>query len=528
LCAVTGLVLLAYAPLYAAQAQALWARPHYQFFPFVWLGAALLIGARFPRGRALKPGAFVPTCVLLALSWGLLAVAEAIFSPWLGAVALLFLLLTVCYTLGGRALVRQLLPAWVLLWLSVPPPLGLDTALVLGLQGFTSRWSSSLLDLFGVYHVIAGNVVEIGNQRLFIEQACTGINSLFSILACTVFYVFWARIPVLRALALFLAAVFWILLANVARVFLVAYLARRWSINLAEGWEHDALGFVLFGVALGLIWSTDRLLVFLTPRRKNKALSPDPAVQEYEAPGAATLAARLSKSWMGSKTVAAAFAVLLVLHLGFYTWPGLTAVARASVAVVDLPESALPEDLRGWQRLKVSDDTRNPGSSFGEFSKTWIYRGDGYRPVLSLDYPFPEWHDLAICYKGQGWVLAGPGEHVPAGDEGKPAYYHLTFKKAGMRSGYLFYCEFDQAGQPVEADRGGTVMRQQSALRMCLSWIGQEPGALQAHQVGSVFQFQLFIESFAPLSSAELARAKEAFCQGFKSVRSRLLSKTPS
>ena len=36
------------------------------------------------------------------------------------------------------------------------------------------------------------------------------------------------------------------------------------AIDLSEGWRHEALGAGLFVVVLGLIWSTDRLLLFLT------------------------------------------------------------------------------------------------------------------------------------------------------------------------------------------------------------------------------------------------------------------------
>src|SRR5436853_413288 len=84
-----------------------------------------------------------------------------------------------------------LAPAWFFLWLLIPPPLNLDQRLVTRLQTFTARQSSRLLDQLGVLHVMQGNVVVIPHKHLLVEEACSGINSLFSMLACTLFFVLW-------------------------------------------------------------------------------------------------------------------------------------------------------------------------------------------------------------------------------------------------------------------------------------------------------------------------------------------------
>src|SRR5262249_8904027 len=194
-----------------------------------------------------------------------------IYFLWLGAFATLVLVLAVIYSMGGGLLVRQLLPVWIYLWLLIPIPFGLDNALVLSLQTLTTRWSSALLDLAGVHHVIAGHVLEVAGPRLFFLEACAGINSLFLVLFCAVFCVFFQRLPPVRATLLLLASVAWVLLANVARVFLIAYLFKRWDIDWTSGWRHDALGFAVFAFALALTWSTNCLILFLTPFAKRTA-----------------------------------------------------------------------------------------------------------------------------------------------------------------------------------------------------------------------------------------------------------------
>src|SRR5205823_3954299 len=112
---------------------------------------------------------------------------------------------------GGRALVLALLPVWLFLWLAVPLPLGLDQNLITSLQPLTARGSSVLLDQLGVFHVRAGNVIEVPGKRLMVEDACSGIHSLFAVLACTSFFALWSGRPGPWALVLIGLSLGWVL-----------------------------------------------------------------------------------------------------------------------------------------------------------------------------------------------------------------------------------------------------------------------------------------------------------------------------
>src|SRR5438876_511523 len=135
LVAAVAALALAHLPLLVAHGFALWGRPHYQFFPIVLVGAGLLA---WPAIKSAWPGtANDPertTWLLLGLNWVMLATALVLDSPWLGAVAFLVLLVALVHGLGGWRLVRATLPALVFLLLIIPPPFGLDTRLVNGLQ----------------------------------------------------------------------------------------------------------------------------------------------------------------------------------------------------------------------------------------------------------------------------------------------------------------------------------------------------------------------------------------------------------
>ncbi len=468
---------------------------------------------------------------LAVFAWFLLAGAEFLNSSWLAAVASLFLLLAAMYTLGGAALVRDLLPVWLFLWLLVPPPFGLDNTLVIILQTLTTRWSSSLLDFVRIQHVIAGHIMEVGGQRLFVEEACAGINSLFSILACTLFYVLFTRVPILRAAVLVLASIAWVLLANVARVFLIAYLSQRWNIQLAEGWRHEALGYLLFAVALGLIWSTNQLLLFLTPPRWSKNANAVEATvpPEEVAPPADKIAwtASIQQTWLNSWVAGAAFGLLLLGHFFLYGVPQTAFAGPGDVAsgVAKLNEDSLPRELDGWKRDKMSADNRSVGNAYGQYSKFWTYRGDVQSAVVSFDYPFAAWHNLSECYYGQGWDLEPPTNHTS--ESPGPAHFcEQRMKKSGLRSGYLLYCQFDTTGQILTPPPRGVAapfQRQESALRRLLAW--NEPQSDVVRPTGSVYQFQVFVETYAPLTPPEQIKTRARFFHAYEEIRHQLFSK---
>ena len=151
------------------------------------------------------------------------------------------------------------------------------------LQTTVTRMSSSVLDLLGVFHVREGNVIRLADRPLLIEEACSGIHSLFAVLAGMVFLAIYCRRSFARGLGLLAAAVTWVVLANTLRIVTVVYLAATWQVDVASGWSHEALGLAVFAVALGLTASTDNLFSLVADFR---ALPEESAQDLIDEPGA--------------------------------------------------------------------------------------------------------------------------------------------------------------------------------------------------------------------------------------------------
>ncbi len=226
--------------------------------------------------------------------------------------------------------------------------------------------------------------------------------------------------------------------------------------------------------------------------------------------------------WVG----AAAYLSLLIAHFGLYgtaVAEGPTAGGPVAAAVEPLGADSLPDRFEGWQRLDYAPTTRNPGSAFGENSRTWTYQAGPTTAALSLDYTFPGWHDLTRCYTGQGWTM--DDQAVRKSDGAAPdGFVAVKLTKPGYRSGYLLFCQFDQAGAALEPRLGASSLslyRQEAALRRWLRRLQGDPGRAAADPSGPVYQLQLFVESYSPFGASGRAAAEALFLHGLRTLRKR-------
>ena len=188
------IALAGFGPLMAQFFYNLWQFDTYQFFPLALAGGAFLIrrGVQQAR-RPLKPGSLWLRIPLLLAVLGILASAAVMWSPWLGAAAFLLAVLAASWWFGGWRLLREVLPGWLVLLTVLPPPLKLDTRFAMLLQEWATTGSSQLLGLLGIPHLLTGLIIEIPGQRLLVEEACGGINSVLFMTSACVFYAMWRR-----------------------------------------------------------------------------------------------------------------------------------------------------------------------------------------------------------------------------------------------------------------------------------------------------------------------------------------------
>lgn len=500
----------------------LWARPHYQFVPLVPLLAAVLAWRDTRRVEAPAPGGRWVGLAWMLVAWSLLAGGVLFASPLCGTVGALAALLTAAYLLGGPGLTSAVLPAWGFLWLAVPLPRHFDAALIGRLQALVSVWSSQLLDVLRVEHVMSGNVVEIAGRQLFVDQACSGVYSLMVLLMAVWFYEAWTRSPWPRAVVLLGFTVFWVIAGNVARVVAVVVLDTRFGIDAAQGWRHELVGLVGFLGMLAMVASTGSMLDFLASTRVARRLSA--LGRSFTAPYArrpggasddsgASDVARPRRTWLGSPALGCAFGLLLLpqLLIPGRDWDNALAQSDYHDRVFrPVNAETAPARVGGFVRTGYRSEHRDIRSTWGESSKIWEYATGSTGFAASLDYPFVGWHDLLLCYEGQGWrVISRKFE-----DDGVPLMTAELVNSEG-KFAFVIFTLFDRGGRPLTPPDGRDVFNV-LADRLNYRLFGQTdehaPNAL-THQV------QVFVErTGSPVTDVERTRARTLFEQTIEAV----------
>ncbi|MCX6971934.1 MAG: exosortase U [Verrucomicrobia bacterium] len=435
------LVLLGFGftPLLATFFFNLWKQPEYQFFPQALAAAGFLAWDRLrevPRG--MLRGKPAPAAVLLLLSLTMLALAVLVWSPWLAIVASLPAGIAVLWLIGGGQLLRNAAPAMVMVLTIIPPPLGLDLRLGLFLRELATILSSRTLDLLGVIHSVSGNVIELPGQKLLVEEACSGINSVLFVTAFCLFYLFWRRRPLWCFLICLPASLAFVVMGNVVRISLGASLRYYKGIDLLTGWKHETESIILVALYVLLVVSLESLF----PRSKTgdrKALPP-----------AAGLSSPLNfPVWF--KAACAVFAALGVLST-FQVWEksneGIQPLRAADSRLADGAVFSLPGRIGDWSRSETGPPTVNKIETLGLSSAIWNFQRPGMQAVIAFDYPIWRYHDVEGCYSNNGWTVERKEIFVPK--TGAPPRFQMEMKKDPGIRGTLWFATINEKGEWVD------------------------------------------------------------------------------
>lgn len=185
------------------------------------------------------------------------------------AAALLLALMTIAYAYVGPVVIRMMWFPILYLCFMVPIPGWLLDVVTQPLKLFVSEVVTHGLALAGYPVARLGVTIYVASYQLLVEDACAGLNSLVSLSAIGLFYVYMLRGSNWRYSILLLALVVPIAIAaNCVRVAALVLLTYHAGDAVAQGYLHNFAGMVTFTSALLFIFLVDRLL---TPVRDGLA-----------------------------------------------------------------------------------------------------------------------------------------------------------------------------------------------------------------------------------------------------------------
>lgn len=169
------------------------------------------------------------------------------------------------WLLAGRPMLWWAAPAVIFLGFMIPLPFRAETLLSGPLQSVASRLSCWFLQTLGQPAIREGNVVLIGDVRLNVVEACSGLRIFISICALAFIYDALAKKPWWTRCALLAAVAPVAVLANALRITLTGLLHVKISGEAAHRFSHDFAGWMMLPVAAVLLaawlWYVGRLIV---------------------------------------------------------------------------------------------------------------------------------------------------------------------------------------------------------------------------------------------------------------------------
>jgi len=154
--------------------------------------------------------------------------------------------------LCGWPVFRWSLPSVVFLWFMVPLPFRLDTALSRPLQYAATHASCWILQCLGQPALAENNIILLGDMRLEVEQACSGLRIFVGIVALAFVYFVLVRRAWWEKAILVLGIVPVALAANVTRIVGTSLLFQRFGGADAHEIIHNVAGYVMIPYAAAL------------------------------------------------------------------------------------------------------------------------------------------------------------------------------------------------------------------------------------------------------------------------------------
>lgn len=178
--------------------------------------------------------------------------------------AMYSLLLVAVYGVVGFQAMKVLAFPLIYLFFAFPPPETVIYTLTLPIKVAISDAAIAVLQLFGLPIGGTGVMIQIGQYQLLVAAACSGLNSIVSLSAITLFYIYLMHRGEHRIQAILLLFVLPVAIAaNFLRVLLLILLTYYGGEAVAQGFLHDLAGVTIFLLALMLIFLIDKIVVGL-------------------------------------------------------------------------------------------------------------------------------------------------------------------------------------------------------------------------------------------------------------------------
>ncbi|MBI5788567.1 MAG: exosortase [Candidatus Schekmanbacteria bacterium] len=181
-----------------------------------------------------------------------------------------FVFIGAYYSLIGKEARKWIFPALYLVFV-IPLPVFIVDMVTFPLKQIVSQLAEKSLALLHYPIFRNGVLLTIGDYKLLVADACSGMRSITSLLALISLYVYLQEAGIPRRMLVLISILPIAVLANTVRVASLALITFHFGESAGQSYYHDFSGFVVFGIALASLMMLDKLVIFLLERKKKPA-----------------------------------------------------------------------------------------------------------------------------------------------------------------------------------------------------------------------------------------------------------------
>lgn len=173
---------------------------------------------------------------------------------WFDLLSILPFVAGVFLLAGGWHAIRWTWPAIAFLTFMLPLPYSLEVALRDPLRKIGTKVSTYVMQTIGLPAIAEGNVIVVGDARIGVTEACSGMSMLMVFFAfSTAMALFIRERPIWEKLLVVASAVPIAIIANVTRITVTGILYATGFAEIADAFFHDFAGWMMIPLAFAIL-----------------------------------------------------------------------------------------------------------------------------------------------------------------------------------------------------------------------------------------------------------------------------------
>lgn len=300
--------------------------------------------------------------------------------------------------MGWEAFKIVAVPLGLLVFMVPLPPFIYNT-LSTKLQLVSSELGVAVIRLFDISVYLEGNVIDLGNFKLQVVEACSGLRYLFPLVSLSFIAAYIYKAAFWKKAIVFLSSIPITVFMNSFRIGVIGVLVEFYGIEQAEGFLHDFEGWIIFMACMAVLILE---MMILSRIGKNKRSLSDAFLLDFPD----SLSCRETRTRQLS---AQHYAVLLLSGVIFSA--SLFSQSRVEKEISRKSFSAFPMNIAGWRGSDSKlEQIYLDGLQLDDYILANYVDSDQNRMNLYVAYYSDQQageaaHSPKACIPGGGWLI---------------------------------------------------------------------------------------------------------------------------